>query len=87
MCALHIYIFTYTFVCFYRYMYVGCTSVVRYCLSRININVYKSESKFDHINPFIAQACKIPGLKDARTRLQTVYFPHLEHIYFQCYAF
>ena len=25
-------------------------------------------------NPFTAPACKISGLKDARTRLQTVYF-------------
>ena len=29
------------------------------------------------INPFIAPACKISGLKDARTRLQTVHFPVL----------
>ena len=29
------------------------------------------------INPFAAPACKISGLKDARTRLQTVYFPVL----------
>ena len=29
----------------------------------------------------------ISGLKDARTRLQTVYFPVLQHIYFHCYAF
>ena len=28
-------------------------------------------------NPFIAPACKIYGLKDAQTRLQTVYFPVL----------
>jgi len=26
-------------------------------------------------NPFTAKACKIAGLKDARLRLQTVYFP------------
>ena len=29
------------------------------------------------INPFTAPACKISGLKDARTHLQTVYFPVL----------
>ena len=28
-------------------------------------------------NPFAATACKISGLKDARTRLRTVYFPVL----------
>ena len=28
-------------------------------------------------NPFSAPACKMSGLKDARTRLQTVYFPVL----------
>ena len=39
------------------------------------------------INPLTAPACQISGLKDARTRLQTVYFPVLYHIYFQCYAF
>ena len=27
------------------------------------------------VNPFTAQPCKISGLKSARTRLQTVYFP------------
>ena len=27
-----------------------------------------------HINPFTGPACNISGLKDARTRLQTVYF-------------
>ena len=27
--------------------------------------------------PFTAPACKISGLKDARMRLQTVYFPAL----------
>ena len=27
------------------------------------------------INPFTAPACKMSGLKDARTRLRTVYFP------------
>ena len=31
-------------------------------------------------NPFTAPACKISGLKDARTRLQTVYFPLLQHL-------
>ena len=30
-----------------------------------------------HINPFTAPACKSSGLKDARTRQQTVYFPAL----------
>ena len=29
------------------------------------------------INPFTAPACKISGLKDAGTGLQTVYFPVL----------
>ena len=29
------------------------------------------------LNPFTAPACKISRLKDARTRLQTVYFPVL----------
>ena len=29
------------------------------------------------INPFTAGACKMSGLKDARTRLRTVYFPVL----------
>ena len=28
-------------------------------------------------NPLTSPACKISGLKDARTRLQTVYFPVL----------
>ena len=27
------------------------------------------------VNPFTAPACKTSGLKDARTSLQTVYFP------------
>ena len=35
------------------------------------------------ISPFIAPACKISGLKDGRTHLQTVYFP----IYLQRHAF
>ena len=35
------------------------------------------------INPFTATTFKISGLKDARTRLQTVYFPVLYRIYFQ----
>ncbi len=38
-------------------------------------------------NPFAALACKISGLKDARTHLQTVYFPFLQPIFFRCYAF
>ena len=29
------------------------------------------------VNPFTASACKIFGLKDARRRLETVYFPVL----------
>ena len=29
------------------------------------------------LNPLAAPACKISGLNDARTRLQTVYFPVL----------
>ena len=29
------------------------------------------------VNPFAAPACNISGLKDAGTRLQTVYFPVL----------
>ena len=36
-----------------------------------------------HLNPFTAPACNISGLKDARTRLQTVYFPVLSHICFE----
>ena len=39
------------------------------------------------INPFTVPACNISGLKDAVTRLQTVYFPVLEHICFHWYAF
>ena len=31
----------------------------------------------ERINPFTGAACKICGLKDARTRLETVYFPIL----------
>ena len=27
------------------------------------------------VNPFTAPACKTSGLKDARTSLQTIYFP------------
>ena len=38
-------------------------------------------------NPFTAPAYKIFGLKDARTRLQTVYFPVLWYLFFQCYEF
>ena len=37
---------------------------------------------YKKVNPFTAPACKISGLKDARTRQQTVYFPVLYHIYF-----
>ena len=33
------------------------------------------------MNPFTAPACKISRLKDARTRLQTVYFPVLWHLF------
>jgi len=29
------------------------------------------------LNPLTAPACKMSGLNDARTRLQTVYFPFL----------
>ena len=37
------------------------------------------------INPLAAPACKISGLNDARTRLQTVYFPVLQHLFsMQC---
>jgi len=36
---------------------------------------------------FTAAACKISGLKNALTRLQTILFPVLLHIYLQCYAF
>ena len=32
------------------------------------------------INPFTVPACTISGLKEARTRLQTVYFPVLQHL-------
>ena len=32
---------------------------------------------FSYINLFTAPACHISGLKDARTRLQTIYFPVL----------
>ena len=38
------------------------------------------------INPFTAPDCTISGLKDAGTRLQTVYFPVLQHIYCQYYV-
>ena len=34
------------------------------------------------INPFTASASKISRLKDAKTRLQRVRFPVLQHIYF-----
>ena len=40
-----------------------------------------------NFNPFTAPVCPISGLKDARTPLQTVYFPVLQHVYFQCCAF
>ena len=36
------------------------------------------------INPITAPACKVSGLKDARTRLQTVFFSDPVTIYFQC---
>ena len=39
------------------------------------------------INPFTAPACKLSGLKDAQMHMQTVYFPVLYLIYFQCYVF
>ena len=39
------------------------------------------------VNPFTAPAGKISGLKGARTRQQTVYFPVLSLFYFKCYAF
>ena len=39
------------------------------------------------LNPFTAPACKISRLKDAWTCLQTVYFPVLQHICFECWAF
>ena len=35
----------------------------------------------------VTSACKPSGCKDARTPLQTVYFPVLQHIDFQYYAF
>ena len=36
------------------------------------------EKEYDrHFNPSTAPACNISGLRDARTRLQTVYFPVL----------
>ena len=38
------------------------------------------------INPITAPACTISGLKEARTRLQRVYFPVLWHL-LQCYVF
>ena len=37
-------------------------------------------------NPFTVQACKISGLKDARTRSKEYVFRSC-NIYFQCYAF
>ena len=42
-----------------------------------NDSCIKMGSDESHFNPFIAPACKISGLKDARTRLQRVYFPVL----------
>ena len=38
-------------------------------------------AKCSGINPFTATACKVSGLKDARKRLQTVYFPVPEHLH------
>ena len=38
-------------------------------------------------NPYTAAACKVSGLKDARTRPETVYFSVRYHIYFRCYHF
>ena len=45
------------------------------------------DSPITIINPFTAPVCKISRLKDVRTRLQTVHFPVVQHIYYQCYAF
>ena len=39
--------------------------------------IYCNTQETANINPFTAPACKISGLKDARTRLQTVYVPVL----------
>ena len=39
------------------------------------------------IKPFTVPACKISGLNDSRTHLQTVYFPVLWHICCHRYAF
>ena len=38
--------------------------------------------KVAHCNTFTSPACKISGLKEARTCLQTVYFWSYKHIYF-----
>ena len=40
-----------------------------------------------YFNPFAAPACKISGLKDARTLLHTAHYPVLWCIHFQCYHF
>ena len=43
--------------------------------------------KWAIISPFTAPACNISGLKDARTRLQTVYFPVLNTSTFNAVRF
>ena len=45
------------------------------------------ERNCTYFNPFTVPTCTIFGLKAARTCLQTVYFPVLCHIYFQCYEY
>ena len=42
---------------------------------KLFITFTKGNESVRNINPFIAPAVKISRLKDARTRLQTVYFP------------
>ena len=39
------------------------------------------------LNPFTVPACKISGLKDAQTRLQTVYIPVLQQSTFNAMCF
>ena len=45
----------------------------RYILILLSVSVFQ-EKEQGTFNPFTAAACKLSGLKDARTRQQTVYF-------------
>ena len=45
------------------------------------------QTRVVELNPFTAQPIKCFGLKAAEMRLQTVHFPVLWHIYFQCYVY